>query len=371
MAVGNGTSRLIGLLFFAASALGAAPGMAQAQTAGDQPNLRVLSDQIVGRGISDAAAPRAIVAISRHGSRVYYGYSGTGDAPLVKDTVIELGSITKVFTGVLLAEAFDNGTIDPNGSIQTYLPRLQLRPCTARITPVELADFSSGLPRMPDDLPQNLEQRGVDTYTHRDFLAWLERTAPRTGCDLPAPYLYSNASVGLLGPILANATGRPWQALVADDVTGPLGMVDTAVSPPREQITGFAGTQPAPRWPLFAWYAAGALRSTAQDMLAFGEAALGHGTIQSRAVPPGLRAAFQHSMRPVYSKPNGDGVGLSWESRADGGGGVMTWKDGGTAGFTTFIVVDQAKDCTIFLAANKADVPLTRLGLQLMQAMPE
>ena len=91
---------------------------------------------------------------------------------------------------------------------------------------MELADFTSGLPELPDEAPRNLEWRGIGTHAMPDFLAWLSRTAPDTGCDLPAPYLYSNASVGLLGPILANVAGRRWTDLVSARITGRLLVAD-------------------------------------------------------------------------------------------------------------------------------------------------
>ncbi len=350
----------------------AIPAAAIAQTPPSADDLQALSDRIVKPGIDAAGVPRAIVGISLHGRRFYFGYSGTGEAPLDRDAIVEIGSITKVFSTTLLAGAFASGTIKPDQSIGAYLPGVPLRPCTAKITPVELADFTSGLRELPDDVPQRLERRGIEYYTPSDFLHWLSRTVPRTGCALPAPYLYSNASVGLLGPILANVTGRSWATLVADEITGPLAMSDTAISPTRSaRVQGHRPDgQPAPPWPVFAWYAAGALRSTAQDMLAFGEAALGHETVNGRTVPQALSQAFHTAMRPVYQREGlRSSVGLSWQSEPDGAGGRITYKNGGTEGFNSVIVVDPTKDCAIFIVANKSGTGISDLGIDLMRAI--
>ncbi|MBE7209617.1 MAG: beta-lactamase family protein, partial [Gluconacetobacter diazotrophicus] len=298
---------------------------------------------------------------------------GIGDRPLDPDSIVEIGSITKVFTTALLAETADAGLVDLDRPIGTYLPGVPLRPCTARITPTELADFTSGLPELPDDVPRRLDRRGLANYTPADFLRWLSRTVPDTGCDLPAPYRYSNASVGLLGPILFHATGRPWRELLARTITVPLGMADTAIDPARPgRVQGhLRDGRPAPPWPVFSWFAAGALRSTAADMLAFGEAALGHPRVGDRPVPPALVAALRRAMRPIYQPPGRFfSQGLAWASAPDGTGGTMAYKDGGTVGFTTILVVDPAKDCTLFLAADRAGIDMQRLGLQLMRAIP-
>lgn len=356
--------------FFAFAVPLTAAGQVPPSTSAD--SLRALSESVVLPGVNDAAVPRAVLGISLHGMRHYYGYSGTGETPLSPDSIVEIGSITKVFTTALLAEAIGSGAIAPDRSIQAYLPDVPLRPCTARITSMELADFTSGLPELPDDAPRNFKRRGMDNYTTQNFLNWLSAAIPNSGCSLPASYLYSNASVGLLGPILANATRRPWHELLASEITGPLGMPDTAVDPARaHRAEGhYQNGHPAPPWPVFAWYAAGALRSTAQDMLAFGEAALGHPSVNGRPVPPALTAALRLAMRPVY-QPNDKpfAVGLSWVSEPDGTRGTMTYKDGGTDGFNSVIVVDLSKDCAIFLVGNKAKAGIPRLGMSLMRAI--
>jgi CubicO group peptidase (beta-lactamase class C family) len=94
--------------------------------------------RIVRPMTAQRAIPELIVGISLHGVRQYFGYSGTGTAPPSRDTIVEIGSITKVFTTALLAEAIQEGRIAANGSIQQYLPTLSLQPCARKVTPVEL-----------------------------------------------------------------------------------------------------------------------------------------------------------------------------------------------------------------------------------------
>src|SRR6202012_1572927 len=93
-------------------------------------------------------------------------------------------------------------------------------------------------------------------------------------------------------------------------ILAPLGMPDTTLRPNGEQMKRMAmghlrNGSDAPPWPIYAWYAAGGLRSTAQDMLSFGEANLGHNTVNGKPVPAELTAAMQLAQKPIYTMPNG------------------------------------------------------------------
>ncbi|MDP4025213.1 serine hydrolase [Methylobacterium sp. NEAU 140] len=342
----------------------------------DADFLKPIIDRIVGGAVAREAIPGAIVGVSWQGRRSYFGYSGTGAAPFTAETIVEIGSITKVFTTALFAEAVAEGRMQPDAPLQSYLPDRRLRPCTAQITPLQLADFTSGMPALPDDAPRALAERGIGTYAMDAFLAWVTRWAPEGagngGCDLPAPYRYSNASVGLLGYIVAERLGMPWEALVRERITGPLRMGSTAVSVPPAQRDRLAqgygqNNRPVMPWPVFAWYAAGALRSDAADMLTFGEAALGHESAGGAAVPPPLSRALKTAMRPIY-QPEGQAFrqGMAWiEAVGDPAAGQrpLFLKTGGTNGFNSVLVINPGKDLVVFLAANHPDSGAQRLGV--------
>ena len=81
-----------------------------------------------------------------------------------------------------------------------------------------------------------------------------------------------------------DATGKSWEEEVNTTILTPLGMHDTALRLNAEQTQRLArghltNGRDAPSWPIFAWYAAGGLRSTARDMLRYGEANLGHAQV--------------------------------------------------------------------------------------------
>jgi hypothetical protein len=109
-------------------------------------------------------------------------------------------------------------------------------------------------------------------HAPKAFLNWASSWIPY----LPGPYVYSNPSVGLLAYLVRQATGQLWQDQIDTEITKPLGMVDTEEIPTAEQMERMAQGHPrdgsgAKKSPDYAWYGAGALRSTAVDMLRSGK----------------------------------------------------------------------------------------------------
>jgi CubicO group peptidase (beta-lactamase class C family) len=306
--------------------------------------------------------PGAIVGISIHGKRTFYAYGNATDqgAQFTPTTLVEIGSITKVFTTTLFALAVEHHQMDPNQSAQLYMPKgVTLQPLAQKITPLQIADFTSGIPRVPSNLDPNAMPRSLEDYTTKDFFEWLSKWQPAG--PPPAPYLYSNAGIGLLGYLVEDATGTTWESQLNRRIVGPLGMVDTEMRPNEEQMKRTATGHDikgadTPAWPICAWYAAGALRSTALDMLKFGEANLGHSKIDGKPIPNDLISAMKMAQTPIYLLDGGqEKQGMAWvielgkeQSESE------LWKGGGTAGFRTMLLINPAKDIAVFIAVNQS-----------------
>ncbi|HET6888399.1 MAG TPA: serine hydrolase [Candidatus Udaeobacter sp.] len=342
-----------------------------------QPYLAQGQHTTRGRTWSRSPSLGAIVAVSLHGHRYFfpYGKATNAGAPFTPDTVVEIGSCTKTFTTTLFALAINRNQIVPDASAQKYMPEgytLQAR----QLTPLELADFTSGMPDDPTNLPRLLERRSIDYYTVNDFLTWASRYEPTT--QLPAPYRYSNAGIGLLSYLVATATGKTWEDQVNSEILQPLGMADTTLRPTPEQQKRLAqghnrAGQDAPRWPVFAWYAAGGLRSTAQDMISFGEAYLGHKEVNGKPVSAELIAAMQLAQRPIYTMPNGNKQAMAWVNNIGGGNPNLhpvIMKNGGTAGFGTGIAINPTKDAAIFIGMNQAGAQPIAKGVEILRHLP-
>jgi CubicO group peptidase (beta-lactamase class C family) len=338
-----------------------------------QPYLAQGERMVGGRRWMRSPHLGAIVAISLHGQRYFFPYGKATDAgaPFTRETIVEIGSCTKTFTTTLFALAINRNQIVPDASAQKYMPNgYTLR--AQQMTPLELADFTSGMPDDPTNLPRRLEQRGIENYTVKEFLTWASNFEPRT--HLPAPYKYSNAGIGLLSYLVTTATGKTWEEQLHSEILRPLGIADTTLRPTPEQQKRMAeghnrAGQNAPRWPVYAWYAAGGLRSTAHDMISFGEAYLGHNEVNGKSVSAELIAAMQLAQKPIFTMPNGNKQAMAWVNDMQGGNPVIL-KNGGTAGFGTGIAIDPTKDAALFIGMNQAGAQPIAKGVEILRRLP-
>ena len=346
----------------------------------DEAQVKQIVDTIMQPYLAQGQYPGAIVGISLHGHRYFFNYGKATDSgkPFTPDTLVEIGSCTKTYTTTLFALAINRKQIDPNASAQKYMPSgYTLRPKAQAMTSLELADFTSGLPDDPTNLPRALEMRSIEHYTTKDFLTWVSHWTPQA--KLPAPYLYSNAGIGLLSYLVITATGTQWEGQLSREILQPLGMPDTELRPSPEQRKRLAEGhnmrgQRAPIWPVHAWYAAGGLRSTARDMLSFGEANLGHAEVNGKEVPAELTAAMKLAQSPIYSMPNGfNKQAMAWVNNMGNGNPNLhpvILKNGGTAGFSSVIALSPSKDLVVFIAVNQSRALPTPKGVEIARRMP-
>ena len=354
---------------------------AQSPPANEEAAVRQAVSTVMRRYMASKKPPGAIVGVSVHGRRYFFHYGRATDngAPFTPDTLAEIGSNTKTFTTALFSLAVARGQMEETESIQKHMPDgMKLEPLARQATAIQLASFQSGMPDDPTNLPPKLEMRSIEHYTTKDFLTWVAHWKPAV--PPPAPYKYSNSGIGLLGYLIMDATGKTWEQQLSDEIVTPLGMVDTELRPSPDQRQRLArghltNGNDAPVWPIFAWYAAGGLRSTARDMLRYGEANLGHSDIEGKPVPPALTSAMQKAQMPIYPLPAPAKAhqAMAWvvtDANPATGLASVVWKDGGTAGFSSAVVLHHGKDIAIFVAINEARQPAPGLGIDIARHIP-
>lgn len=341
-----------------------APAMPPADAAGMQALLaRDFAQALKDGALSPATHAGVVIGVMRRGARRIFAW-GTAQP----DSIFEIGSITKTFTGLVLAQMIEQGKVRPDEPVRRLLPPGTVeQPTGPEITLLDLVTQHSGLPRLPDNLepadPSNpyAEYRAANLY---QFLA-----AHGVARPVDAGYLYSNLGVGLLGQALADRAGVSYARLVREEVTVPLQLDDTVVSlSPAQQarlIQGHAADYRADRpWEFDALAGAGALRSTAADMLSYLAA-----NLDPHNIPPG---------GSVAARTLAAALAESHELRADAGPNTRIafawhyntqlqdyWHDGGTGGYSSFaffnlrggyagvVLVNRAVN---MLGANLADV---------------
>jgi CubicO group peptidase (beta-lactamase class C family) len=292
--------------------------------------------------LSEGTGGGIAIGVVQHGARSVFTF-GTAKA----DSIFEIGSISKTFTGLLLARMVAAGAVKFDSPVRELLPDGTVpKPEGAEITLLDLATQHSGLPRMPDNFhpadPRNpyADYRRADLY---HYLASHGVAKPTT-----AGFLYSNLGFGLLGQVLADRAGKGYDALLRQEIAGPLGLKDTIVSLSPEQqarfIQGHDGDhRPAHAWDLDAMAGAGAIRSTAGDMLTYLEAQLHPEKF------PALAAAIAQTHELRADALPGTRIGLAWlHVEKDG----YYWHNGGTGGFSSYAFFDPKNDCAAVILFN-------------------
>lgn len=268
------------------------------------------------------------------------------------DTIFEIGSATKVFTGLLLTEMAQQGEVKLDDPIGKYLPPGVKSPERKgrEITLLDLALHRSGLPRLPDNFASKDPEAPYADYTFENVCAFLSGYALTR--DIGALYEYSNLGAGLLGCLLARHAGTNYETLVIGRICRPLGMTSTAIklSPElkRRFATGHdAALQPVKSWDFDALAGCGAIRSTANDLLKFLAANMG---LTSGHLWP----AMKRMQEPLGTTdvPNTQ-IGIAWHI-TDRDGRRIIWHNGQTAGFHSCVAFDPTNKAGVVLLANAA-----------------
>jgi CubicO group peptidase (beta-lactamase class C family) len=258
--------------------------------------------------------------------------------------VFEIGSITKVFTSLLLAIAAERGELGVDDPLVEHLPRGTRVPMREGrpIRLVDLATHRSGLPRLPPGFLLYALRHRDDPYARlstEDVLAALGKTRPRVAAG--ERFRYSNYGAGVLGIALAHAAATDYEALVRERITTPLGLRDTVITLSEDHRTRLAaGTKwrggPAGLWAFPGLTGAGALRSTAADLLTFVRAQVG--TLPN--VPEELSAAIRssHQARAAGGRlAPGMRIALGWLLVGIGRQkDQVVMRNGGTGGYRSF-----------------------------------
>lgn len=254
------------------------------------------------------------------------------------DALFEIGSITKTFTGLLLAQLIEQGKVRADMPVRELLPSgTAAKPAGAEVTVHDLVTQHSGLPRMPDNFQPGDPANPYADYDRDRLYAFVGRQGLARAAD--AGFLYSNVGFGLLGQALANATDQSWETLVREQVLAPLSMTDTAaaLSPAQQArfIAPHAGDGSAAHsWELDALAGAGALRSTASDMLRYLEAQLAPGRLRPTGAAGGtLAAAIRRSQALQADAGPSMRIAYGWLFDKETGN---YWHNGGTGGFSSW-----------------------------------
>ncbi|MFG2134643.1 serine hydrolase domain-containing protein [Streptomyces sp. NPDC048751] len=330
--------------FLGAAAAGAGVALLPLDATAAEGDLAARVRPYLDRALA-AGSPSVVCGVIRGAHAYAVGASQDGPAPDGR-TVFQLGSIGKTLTATALARAVCAGTTRLDAPL-VLPPRFRIpSKGSRRITLVDLATHTSGLPSLPPNLLAEADP--YDPYAHYtldDLAVGLAETTLST--EPGSAYQYANLGFGLLA-----------QALAFDDVdemlrrrvTAPLRLTDTTTTlrpdmASRKAVGHLAG-DPVPDWHDHVLSGAGSsLYSTADDMLRYLRA-------QLRPERSPLRDAIELAQRPHFTVDQDLRVGLGWHLSTLSGGRTMTWHNGGTGGFSTCAAFSRRSTTAVVMMVN-------------------
>lgn len=316
----------------------------------DDEILAILTDRIDKRRESVGI----VIGMIENGQRRVLGHgrqSAENAGVLDGDSVFEIGSITKVYTALLLADMVRRGEARFDEPIQDLLPNSVVVPKRGgqSITLQQLSTHSSGLPSTPD----NFNDDDPDPYGHytvdalNEFLASHELAR-----DIGAIHEYSNLGVGLLGHALTCRAGKDYEALIRERIAGPLALHSTSTglssSMSGRLVPGHnVAMKPVPGWNLgpSPLAGAGALRSTVNDQLILLETIFG----QRKSA---LDDAIQDTLT-LRQRVGDQDIALGWGTKAIGDDELFG-HDGGTVGYRSMLLFYRRARVGVVLLSNSA-----------------
>ena len=337
----------LGVIFLGTTTFAQAP--VDSPVLADTEIRQILADRTGGENLGIGMV---VGVIDQKGRRVVsYGSLAKDDKrPLNGDTVFEIGSMTKVFTSLVLMDMVQRGEVALTDPVSKYLPPNAKTPerNNRKITLQDLSTQSSGLPRMPSNFnPRDALNPYADYSVEQmyQFLSGYQLTR-----DIGEKYEYSNLGVGLLGHVLSLRAGMDYEALVRSRICEPLGMTSTRVTLSPEMklrlAIGHSATLNAvPNWDLPTLAGAGALRSSANDLLTFLAANLGY-----VKTPLAAAMAAEVSIRRPTGSPHME-IAYGWHIQTKDGKSII-WHNGGTGGYRTYMGYDPKRRAGVVVLSN-------------------
>jgi CubicO group peptidase (beta-lactamase class C family) len=297
-----------------------------------------------------------------HYGVVHLGSSSRSGKKANNSTVYEIGSVSKVFTGLLLADAVIRGEIDLNATVDVANSagiRLPTRDGRS-IQWIDLSTHRSGLPRLPSNLPLTDLKNPYRAYDSKKAAAFLSQyELPRRPGESQE---YSNFGASVLGYLVAQNVDKSYQQLLRERIANPLRMTDCTVELSSDQQKRLAVPHDefgsaTPPWTFADLPGAGGIHATMRDMMRFARAQL--------APPTGtLGEAIELAWKQHRAADaSGPAMGLGWVIAGDG---QTRWHNGQTGGSHAALFVNRQLKCAVVVLCNTAVDEVDQLAMQLV-----
>jgi CubicO group peptidase (beta-lactamase class C family) len=293
------------------------------------------------------------IGILKQGKTYFYNYGetkkGNGQIPSSKN-LYEIGSITKTFTGILLAKAVTENKIKLNDPVNKYLPKnipvIMFGGDTLKV--IHLSNHTSGLPPLPDNFDTTDLTNPYKNYDEKKLLAYLKHAvlSRRPG----KKWEYCNLGVGILGYILQQVNKMPFEKMITSFINAKAGMAATReFLTKKDSVLFMQGYDenifPQSQWDFKALTAAGSLRSNTEDMLKYA-------ALNLKAADDNMQTAIDLAHTPSFDAGQ-QKIGLNWFIQ-NWGWGQLLFHGGATGGYRSLLAINPKTNNAIIILSNTA-----------------
>jgi CubicO group peptidase (beta-lactamase class C family) len=324
----------------------------------DTKNLQDLVDKNSEKLINDKKVIGFSLGLIKN-NEIYiasYGFANLESKIKVDSTTIfEIGSISKIFTTEIAQILVERNVISWQDDIIKYYPKEFIPKMNDKTKLLHLATHTSGFESIPKFFENKMSESDCNPYQKLNInhlYQYIKNPIGKTKPDITKSE-YSNLGNGLLGHILEWRTNNSYEDLLQNEICNKLNMKNTSlkVRDFKKFATGYDDYRKETcYWELPILYSAGAIRSNITDMVKFTKANLNNSC---------LNKTFKETQKKVY-KTSGGGIGKGWqidsETNLITGVGEITWHNGGTGGFSSYVGMVPDKNIGIVLLANQGDV---------------
>lgn len=327
-------------------------------------SLADFQDGQISERITSALKPQigiknvgVIVAIYDRGTLQFLSFGETSRGnrlPPSPDTLFEIGSITKTFTGLMLSRSIDLGRLKSTDSIDHFKKQWKGQK-TGSITLIELVTHRSGLPRLPCNLHYSDPHTPYLDYSESDLIRGLtDSSMSFQNCDLENhPTLeinYSNWGMAMIGYVMAHQQNKTYESLLYELILDPLKLTDSTITLNIAQnarlATGYdQNLIETPPWSFKVLLGHGAIKSTARDLINYAKAYL-------HPEKTSIESSIRRASQTEYPLPTG-GIGYAWFTKPS----ESIWHNGMTGGFNSFIKIYPKRELAVLYLTNTAREP--------------
>lgn len=325
-----------------------------------------LAEKSVGKFPDDT---QFSIAVVEGDETRYFGLLKTNDSIghiENKDSVFEIGSISKVFTSLLLSYGVEKGIFTLDTPLSEIYP-FELAEGIGKIKLIELSNHTSGLPSMPTDFPMYIREMD-NPYKYYDSTALIKYLSSTSVSLGEKKYSYSNLGAGLLAFAISKKLDTDYETLLQEWIARPIGMNNTSINRSGLEERLVKGQNPqgqeTANWDLGALEGAGSILSSTEDLSSFAKAQYQN--------PPAFMALAQRETSSIREDLS---IGLGWHIKKElDSGKEYIWHNGGTGGYSSMMIIDlEAKKAVIILTNVSAFHPkrdeIDKLAIDILDSL--